>query len=62
MNNLSPREREVLDLAGQGMINKEIARELFISLETVKTHFTNIYIKLGARNRAHAIRIITLMG
>ena len=60
MNNLSPREREVLDLAGQGKTSKEIAQELFISIHTVTTHFTNIYIKLNARNKAQAIRKITI--
>ncbi|WP_329597302.1 response regulator transcription factor [Streptomyces pseudovenezuelae] len=52
---LSAREREVLALVAQGMSNREIARELFISEATVKTHLTHLYAKLGVNDRAAAV-------
>ncbi|HEY5626148.1 MAG TPA: response regulator transcription factor [Dehalococcoidia bacterium] len=48
---LSPREREVLDLVRQGATNKEIAEKLFISVGTVKNHIHNILEKLNLTNR-----------
>ncbi|WP_217896381.1 LuxR C-terminal-related transcriptional regulator [Oceanobacillus rekensis] len=52
---LSPREQEVLDLVIQGLNNKEIAQELYISGHTVKNHVTKIFQKLDVPDRAHAI-------
>ena len=52
---LSPREREVLQLLGQGLSNAEIAHKLIISTATVKVHTRNIYGKLDVSNRAQAI-------
>ncbi|MFE2302825.1 response regulator [Streptomyces sp. NPDC059445] len=52
---LSAREREVLALVAKGTSNREIARELFISEATVKTHLTHVYAKLGAKDRAAAV-------
>ncbi|MET8855828.1 MULTISPECIES: response regulator transcription factor [unclassified Streptomyces] len=52
---LSAREREVLALVARGTSNREIARELFISEATVKTHLTHVYAKLGAKDRAAAV-------
>lgn len=52
---LSAREREVLALVARGTSNKEIARELFISEATVKTHLTHVYAKLGVNDRAAAV-------
>ncbi|MZD09501.1 response regulator [Streptomyces sp. SID5785] len=54
---LSAREREVLLLVSKGTANKEIARELFISEATVKTHLTHIYAKLGVKDRAAAVAV-----
>lgn len=54
---LSDREKEVLQLAANGMSNKEIATELHISIETVKTHIKHIFEKLEARDRAQAVAI-----
>jgi LuxR family maltose regulon positive regulatory protein len=53
---LSEREREVLRLLGTELSGPEIARELSVSLNTVRTHTKNIYSKLGANNRRAAIR------
>lgn len=52
---LSVRELEVLGLLASGRTNSEIARDLFVSLGTVKSHTGNIYRKLGAKNRAEAV-------
>lgn len=54
-NPLSSREADVLCLLAQGMANKAIADNLFISASTVKTHTLNIYQKLQAANRTEAI-------
>ncbi len=51
---LTRREREVLQLAADGLSNKEIASRLFISEVTVKVHLRHIYGKLGVRNRMEA--------
>jgi len=52
---LSAREREVLVLVARGTANREIARILFISEATVKTHLTHVYAKLGVNDRAAAV-------
>ncbi|WP_275405260.1 response regulator transcription factor [Streptomyces sp. SID11385] len=52
---LSAREREVLALVARGTPNREIARVLFLSEATVKTHLTHLYAKLGATDRAAAV-------
>ncbi|MFE2099856.1 MULTISPECIES: response regulator transcription factor [unclassified Streptomyces] len=54
---LSTREREVLTLVAKGTSNREIARELFISEATVKTHLTHLYTKLGVKDRAAAVAV-----
>ena len=53
---LSPREQDVLVRIAQGRSNREIADELFVSEGTVKTHVGRIFSKLGARDRAQAVR------
>jgi len=52
---LTPRERQVLTLLGEGLLNKEIAVQLDISEHTVKTHLAAIYEKLDVSNRAEAV-------
>ena len=54
--NLSVREIDVIKLLGQGKINKEIARDLFISIETVKTHVRNSYEKVGVNTRIELLK------
>jgi DNA-binding NarL/FixJ family response regulator len=54
---LSAREREVLALVAKGTSNREIARVLFISEATVKTHLTHLYAKLGVNDRAAAVAV-----
>ncbi len=51
---LSPREKEVLNLIATGANNREIAQELYISEKTVKNHVTNILSKLDLRDRTQA--------
>jgi DNA-binding CsgD family transcriptional regulator len=52
---LTPREREVQQLAAEGVSGPAIAERLVVSPGTVKTHFRNIYEKLGVRGRAAAV-------
>jgi DNA-binding NarL/FixJ family response regulator len=52
---LSPREREVLNLLGQGMSIPDIAAAMYISKSTAKTYVARLYEKLGASNRAQAL-------
>ena len=59
---LSPRESEVLVLLADGLGVAAIARQLFVSESTAKTHISKIYEKLGAANRAQAISIAMRSG
>lgn len=52
---LSPRESEILDLLVRGLILKEVADQLGIGLETVRTHVNHIYQKLHVRSRTEAV-------
>jgi DNA-binding CsgD family transcriptional regulator len=52
---ISKREYEVLELIAQGHSNQEIAEKLFVSLNTVKTHSSNLFMKLDARRRTQAV-------
>jgi len=53
---LTPREAEVLRLIAAGQSNREIARTLFVSEATVKTHVNRIFAKTGSRDRSQALR------
>ena len=59
---LTPRETEILELLAQGLANKQIAFELEISEHTVKFHVSSIYAKLGATNRMEAVRMGLQLG
>lgn len=56
---ITRREREIIQLITQGKTNQEIADQLFITLQTVKDHIHNIYLKLEVRNR---VELVTLLG
>jgi DNA-binding NarL/FixJ family response regulator len=53
---ISPREYEVLELIAYGHSNQEIADKLFVSLNTVKTHSTNLFSKLDVKRRTQAVQ------
>jgi LuxR family maltose regulon positive regulatory protein len=59
---LSPRELEILRLVCQGLSNQEIARQLVLSVGTVKFHIHNIFGKLGVRDRPQAIAKASQLG
>ena len=53
---ISKREFEVLELMAMGLSNQEIADKMFVSLNTVKTHTSNLFLKLEAKRRIQAIQ------
>jgi len=55
---LTGRERSILDLAAEGLTNKEVADRLFLSEKTVKHYMTNILQKLQVRNRVEAVQVL----
>jgi DNA-binding NarL/FixJ family response regulator len=55
IDDLTDREQEVLMFIARGFSNQEIALELTLSVDTVKTHVKRVYAKLGARDRVHAV-------
>jgi DNA-binding CsgD family transcriptional regulator len=54
---MTVRELEVLELVAQGMSNREIAAKLFVSENTVKTHCSRAFDKLGAKRRTQAVQL-----
>lgn len=59
---LSPREREVLTLLAEGLTNRQLASELFISERTANRHVSNIFGKLSVHNRTEAARVAVEAG
>ena len=59
---LSDREREVLRLASSMLSTEEIAASMYLSVNTVKTHFKSIFRKLGATRRGEAVRRAKKLG
>ncbi|MBL8298705.1 MAG: response regulator transcription factor [Rhodanobacteraceae bacterium] len=57
VDGLSPREQQVLRHLVSGLTNKQIARELTLSENTVKTHLANVYAKLGVGRRVEALKV-----
>jgi DNA-binding CsgD family transcriptional regulator len=55
LDQLSPRESEVLGLASLGLTNPQIAARLHLSVHAVKFHLAGVYRKLGAANRTEAV-------
>ena len=58
---LSKREKEVLELLSKGLLYKEIAERLGLSVETIKKHLTNIYQKLHVQNKVEALNKFRLL-
>src|SRR5215472_4175260 len=54
---ITPRELEILELIAQGLSNREIADKLFVSENTVKTHSSRVFDKLGAKRRTQAVQL-----
>lgn len=54
---ITKRELEILELIAHGMSNREIAEKLFVSENTVKTHLSRVFDKLGAKRRTQAVQI-----
>jgi len=54
---ITPRELEILELITQGLSNREIAEKLFVSENTVKTHSSRVFDKLGAKRRTQAVQL-----
>jgi DNA-binding CsgD family transcriptional regulator len=54
---ITPRELEVLQLIAEGLSNKEMAERLFVSENTIKTHTSRVFDKLGASRRTQAVQI-----
>jgi two-component system response regulator NreC len=61
-DNLTPREKEILDFIGEGLTNEEIADRLSLSVHTVQTHRSNIMEKLGLHNRAQLVTYAVRVG
>ena len=54
---ITPRELEILEAMAAGLSNREIAERLFVSENTVKTHTTRVFDKLGAQRRTQAVQL-----
>jgi DNA-binding CsgD family transcriptional regulator len=54
---ITPRELEILELIAAGLSNREIAERVFVSENTVKTHSSRVFDKLGARRRTQAVQL-----
>lgn len=54
---ITPRELEILELIASGLSNKEIAERVHVSENTVKTHSSRVFDKLGARRRTQAVQL-----
>ena len=58
---ITPRELEILTLIAEGLSNKEIAERAYVSENTVKTHSSRLFNKLGARRRTQAVQLAKAM-
>ena len=54
---ITPRELEILEMIASGLSNREIAEKIFVSENTVKTHSSRLFDKLGAKRRTQAVQL-----
>ena len=54
---ITPRELEILELIARGLSNREIAEKIYVSENTVKTHSSRVFDKLGAKRRTQAVQL-----
>lgn len=59
---LSPRELDVLRLAGAGRVNREIGAELYLSEHTVRNHLSTVFARLGVSRRSEAAALAVRLG
>jgi two-component system, NarL family, response regulator len=59
---LTARELEILDLVSRGLTNRAIAEQLYLSIDTIKSHLNDTYRKLGVDDRAHAVAVALRKG
>lgn len=59
LSGLSPREREILGLIGEGLTNRQIGKRLYLSEKTVKNHISRLLAKLGVERRIQAAVLAT---
>src|SRR5690606_34647763 len=59
LTGLSPREREILELIGEGLTNRQIGKRLYLSEKTVKNHISRLLAKLGVERRIQAAVLAT---
>ena len=59
---ITPRELEILELIASGLSNREIAGKIFVSENTVKTHSSRLFDKLGAKRRTQAVQLAKQAG
>ena len=59
---ITPRELEIIELIAVGMSNREIAEKLYVTENTVKTHASRVFDKLGARRRTQAVQLAKEQG
>jgi DNA-binding CsgD family transcriptional regulator len=57
MDDLTPQEVQVARLVAEGLSNKEVAAQLYLSPRTIDYHLRNVYSKLGVTSRTHLVRL-----
>jgi DNA-binding NarL/FixJ family response regulator len=61
LNQVGPRERQIIDLLLQGCDNSEIARDLHIAERTVKAHFNRLFLRFGIKGGIKRVKLATML-
>jgi len=61
VNQMGPRERQIIDLLLQGCDNSEIARDLNIAERTVKAHFNRLFLRFGIKGGIKRVKLATML-